>query len=412
MKSWKVLTIDDDAFMQKLIKKEIEKSYRVIAESSGQAGINTAISELPDIILLDVEMPGMNGYQVCDTLKHNDATKHIPIIFLSSLSNIRSKINGYDAGGADFLVKPFDTGELISKLNALVSLIEHNQAHEAEIQKAKDTAFLAMKDSSELGQCINFIETTYAIKNFDNLANSFFNVCRNLGLHCSLMFLIRDKRIFYSGTANKCPALEEDVISTIFDKGGRFIDFGGRTQVNYPHVALLIKNMPLHDMETYGRYKDFFPFMLGATEAKVKSLEAELGIVAQSKYLSKAFEKVQSNLSDLNQNIDKSQEAVIDLLKRMMSDLDDVIPAMGLEEDQEKTIVSIIDKTIVSSSEVIDTSQYNSDIFDKTTNVLEKLVEQQNLLSDSIRAKHQQESRNSDRPSNNIEDLSDDVEIF
>jgi len=211
MELWKVLTIDDDALMQKIIKKELQQSYDVISASSGQAGIDAALSELPDIILLDVEMPGMNGYEVCDKLKHNDSTKHIPVIFLSSLSNIRSKMLGYEVGGADFLVKPFDGGELIAKLHSLVLLIEHSKEVEGQIKQATNTAFLAMKDSSELGQCINFIETTYGIKDFDSLAHSFFNICHSLKLNCSIMFLIRDTRIFYSCTGNKCSALEEEV---------------------------------------------------------------------------------------------------------------------------------------------------------------------------------------------------------
>ena len=251
MKPFKILSIDDDSFIQKVIIKELHNSYEVITANSGREGIDTAINELPDIILLDVEMPGMNGYEVCDQLKCNDATENIPVIFLSSLSNIRSKMLGYEAGGADFLVKPFIPGELIAKLNSLVTVIKNNQEMTSKVEQATHTAFSAMRDSSELGQCINFIETSYGIKDFDSLANCFFNVCRSLDLNCSIMFLIRDRRLFYSGTGDRCVALEEEVISTIFDKGGRFIDFGCRTQINFSHVALLIKNMPLHDMYAY-----------------------------------------------------------------------------------------------------------------------------------------------------------------
>lgn len=412
MKPFKILSIDDDSFVQKVIIKELHNSYEVITANSGREGIDTAINELPDIILLDVEMPGMNGYEVCDQLKCNDATENIPVIFLSSLSNIRSKMLGYEAGGADFLVKPFIPGELIAKLNSLVTVIKNNQEMASKVEQATHTAFSAMRDSSELGQCINFIETSYGIKDFDSLANCFFNVCRSLDLNCSIMFLIRDRRLFYSGTGHRCEALEEEVISTIFDKGGRFIDFGCRTQINFSYVALLIKNMPLHDMDAYGRYKDFFPFMLGATDAKVKSLEAELGIATQTKCLSRAFEEVKNNLSDLKESIDNSQDGVINLLKNMLSDLENVIPSMGLEEDQEKVITDILDNAIISSQKVIDTSQYNSEIFRNTTDVLDKLVEKQNALSNIIHVEVVNQTTVSNDSANDIEELSDDVELF
>ena len=390
----------------------MQYTYEVITASSGNEGIETALNELPDIILLDVEMPGMNGYEVCDKLKYHDATENIPVIFLSSLSNLRSRMLGYEAGAADFLVKPFVGGELIAKLDSLVSIIKHSNAMQNEIQQATNTAFSAMRDSSELGQCINFIELSYGIKDFDNLANAFFNVCRSVELDCSIMFIIRDKRIFYSSSSNTCSALEEDVISTIYDKGGRFIDFGCRTQINFSHVALLIKNMPLQDMNAYGRYKDFFPFMLGATDAKVKSLEAELGIATQTKHLSIALDVVRNNLFELKGNIDNSQESVINLLRGMLSQLEQIIPSMGLEEDQENTIISIIDKTIVSSQEVIDTSENNLGIFNMITEVLEKLVDEQKKLSDVISVKVVDQTSVSEDTANDIEELSDDVELF
>lgn len=409
MSTCTVLTIDDDPFMQKVIKKEIEHAYTVKTANCGQAGIDKAINEQPDIIILDVEMPGMNGYEVCDTLKHTADTRDIPVVFLSSLSNIRSKMIGYEAGGADFLVKPFQSGELISKLNALVKLIAQNKKIQAEIKQATTTAFRAMKDSSELGQCINFIETTYSIKDFDSLATSFFNVCNSMSLSCSLMFLIRDKRIFYSSNGNRCPALEEDVIGTIFNNGRRFVDFGCRTQINYSHVALLIKNMPLDDLESYGRLKDFFPFMLGATDAKVKSLEAELGVIAQTKGLTKAFDTVQSNLLQIKEGVSNSQEAVVNLLTKMLTQLEDEVLFLGLDSDQEKKIIGIIDQTIVSSQKVIDTSEYNAEIFSNTTSVLKKLIEKQQLLADSFKSEPVQAQTTAEE---NGDDLSDDVELF
>jgi len=411
-KLWKILTIDDDALMHKIIKKELLYSYEVISASSGKVGIDTAIREMPDVILLDVEMPGMNGYEVCDQLKSIKSTENIPVIFLSSLSNIRSRMLGYEAGAADYLVKPFESGELNAKLDSLISLLKHSKVKNTKIQQATNTAFSAMKDSSELGMCINFIETSYGVKDFDSLASCFFNVCHSLELDCSIMFLIRDKRIFYSGTGSKCSALEQEVISNIFDKGGRYIDFGCRTQINFSHVALFIKNMPLYNLDTYGRYKDFFPFMLGATDAKVKSLEAEIGIATQTKELSKALDVVKSNLGNLKGNIDHSQETLVSLLKSMLSQLEHVIPSMGLEEDQESTIMKIIDITLESSYKVIDTNENNLQNFSVINDVLEKLVKQQQSLSDIISIEVVDQSRISLDKANDIQELSDDVELF
>lgn len=85
-----ILAIDDDKFIQKVIIKTLSSSsMSVRTADNGELGIEAAINKPPDIILLDVEMPGINGYEVCDRLRNSNETKEVPIVFLSSHSSLR-----------------------------------------------------------------------------------------------------------------------------------------------------------------------------------------------------------------------------------------------------------------------------------------------------------------------------------
>lgn len=380
----KILTIDDDSVVQKVVQQTLSDSYEVFTANNGNDGIQSALDNMPDVILLDIEMPGMTGYDVCKHLKSEASTANIPVIFLSSLSDMRSRVLGFEAGGIDFLTKPFEPSELQAKLNIITAFLDSKKELKEEVSKATNTAFTAMRGSSELGLAIQFIETSYGAKTLKSLADRFLSVTSNLGLNCTLMFIGRKERSFYAPNNNTISPLEQQVISTIHDNGNRFIDFGSRTQINYRRVALLVKNMPLDDQETYGRYKDFLPTMLGSTDAKVQSLETEQALIGQTRELGASFDAVRSTLVAVGESLEKNQNDIVELLQSMLSELEDRIPKMGLEDDQEAYIVKRIDSTITSAEKIIDSSANTSHAFKSVSRLLQHLSEKQQSLLDSV----------------------------
>ncbi len=84
--------------------------------------MNAAIANCPDLILLDIRMPEMNGYEVCRRLKSTPETEHIPVIFLSVLDDINDKLQAFQVGGADYIAKPFQVEEVLARIDKQVCL--------------------------------------------------------------------------------------------------------------------------------------------------------------------------------------------------------------------------------------------------------------------------------------------------
>jgi len=113
----KLLVINDDTNVRDIICMFLKsKSFEVIDACDGYQGIEQALLHSPDLILLDVMMPEIDGYAVCEQLKKNAATKDIPVIFLSSLNDPKDKIKGLEAGGVDFVTRAEDRGELLARV--------------------------------------------------------------------------------------------------------------------------------------------------------------------------------------------------------------------------------------------------------------------------------------------------------
>lgn len=121
--SAKILVVDDIPANVRLLQAKLEADYyEVLTAHDGQVAIDMAASEQPDIVLLDVMMPGLDGYAVTRQLKDNPDTRHIPIILITALDGREDRLSGLEAGADDFLTKPFDDVILFARLKALVRL--------------------------------------------------------------------------------------------------------------------------------------------------------------------------------------------------------------------------------------------------------------------------------------------------
>lgn len=116
----RILVVDDSAANRRLLLAKLEaRYYSVFLAEDGPQAIETAIRDQPDIILLDVMMPGMDGYEVCRRLKSNVATRHIPIVMFTALTDRDDRLRGLEAGADDFLSKPIEDFALFARLEAL-----------------------------------------------------------------------------------------------------------------------------------------------------------------------------------------------------------------------------------------------------------------------------------------------------
>ena len=116
----KILVVDDYPPQRHvLVELLTRKGYQVLTAESGEEGIEKAKSEQPDLVLMDVVMPGLNGYQATRTLTRDDATKHIPVIVCTSKGQETDKIWGLRQGAQNYMVKPINPEELLAKIAAL-----------------------------------------------------------------------------------------------------------------------------------------------------------------------------------------------------------------------------------------------------------------------------------------------------
>ncbi|MEH2098202.1 MAG: diguanylate cyclase [Nostoc sp.] len=190
-----ILVVDDTPDNLRLLAKMLELQGYIIRKSlNGRMALQAAYRHPPDLILLDINMPEMNGYEICQQLKASKITNHIPIIFISALDQINDKLQAFELGGQDYITKPFQELEVLMRVrNQLFikqqhqQLLEQNQRLEGEIQER-------LKAEAEVRQLSLTDELTglYNRRGFFWLANHQFKIARRTQVFCCLLFVDLD----------------------------------------------------------------------------------------------------------------------------------------------------------------------------------------------------------------------------
>ena len=155
----RILAVDDEEQIRNIIKHALsDYAYEIFLASDGAEALETVEEVSPDVILLDIQMPGMNGIEVTKVLKQNDKTKIIPVVIFSGVHDVEYRIEALEAGADDFLSKPFIIQELITRVKTLVQVKKYNDHmidHQKELQEQIEKKTKQIKDTS--------LETVYRL---------------------------------------------------------------------------------------------------------------------------------------------------------------------------------------------------------------------------------------------------------
>jgi DNA-binding response OmpR family regulator len=132
----KTLVIDDEAPIRLLCRVNLEaEGVEVLEAADGATGLEIAKREKPDAILLDVMMPGLDGWNVAERLLSAEETRAIPIIFLTARADLRDRVRGMDAGGLDYVTKPFNPVELASLVREVVDAVARGEREQLRTER-------------------------------------------------------------------------------------------------------------------------------------------------------------------------------------------------------------------------------------------------------------------------------------
>ena len=267
----RLLIVDDEPSNRQILGRLFEESYTLRIAESGEEAVEAVEHFLPDLILMDVMMPGIDGYEACRRIRRDHGSA-VPLIFLSARNGLDDMIKGYEAGGCDYVTKPFNERALRAKVARSLERFEERRAIAGRAEEATEVALRAMSDNAQIGRILQFLQESYRIEALESLARSLLGTAAEFGFNAVLQLHQAAHTDSFSTVGSPTP-VERELLSLARGQG-RIFDFGGRTIFNYRGASLLIKNMPLDDPALYGAAKDNLCLLMDGYEARAEAIEA------------------------------------------------------------------------------------------------------------------------------------------
>ncbi|MCW8909900.1 MAG: response regulator [Gammaproteobacteria bacterium] len=339
-----ILIVDDVPENIDILVGLLSSSYTISAARSGEIALKIIRSSPPDLILLDILMPEMDGYEVCKQLRSDPITETIPVVFVSAADSIEERLKGYDVGGDDYVVKPFNSDELIKKINVLLHHKNEVEKLASNASEAMKVAMVAMTSAGELGNVLDFLSKSFTCHSSNELAKAMLDNLYGNNLHCAVQIRQGNNKINMSNNGIASP-LEVAVIDKLKDIK-RIYDFGSRTVINYPHVSLLIKNMPVDDPDLYGRIKDNIAILVEGAEERIKAIAIEEEVKDKQESLQRIVLMTEQALSEIDARNKEHKLASTQIMENLLREIEEAFLRLGLTEEQELEMISMANRNV------------------------------------------------------------------
>ncbi len=362
-----VLLVDNNQYLQNEIIKHLQLHYLTLTAESGEDAIIIATSEKPDVILLDTNLPGMDGFETCRKLSENEMTADIPVIFLSAFDMLEDKLQGYEAGATDYLSKPVSPLEVRAKIAHILKLADQHKNLRSMANYASTTAMTAMTSMGELGILLNALRTFNTCSDYTSLADAMLESLLQYGLSAVVQIRTEDVAITRNEYGSATP-LEVSVIEHMAGMD-RIFQFKSRMSYTYENVSLMVNNAPTDDPDRCGRLRDHLAMLVESAEMRVRSI-VNTQELKRREAITLAIEGITDTLNAIDKTQRECRVALYLATSSMNESIEKEIWALGLTETQDVRLTTLVNNNI----EKILSIQYGEvDIQNKLTGLITTL---------------------------------------
>ena len=356
-----ILCVDDEPINLIIMEELLRDSYALNTVKSGEGCLEQVGLQKPDLILLDVNMPKMDGLETCGRLKADTDTADIPIIFVSALASHEELMAGYEAGGDDYITKPFSE-EILQKK---VQIVLASQQRKRELEQISDRAVEALKDNltntEMLGMVVQFLHRCQRIDDVDELVNNVFDCLREFELESSLLIQAEpENRVWFSDGIDR--PMENQILESLRGQD-RVLSFGTRLAINSDHVTLLVRKLP-SDQEQIENLRQQLVIMIEGLDTRLHAMQAEILFDSRRELLAQVLESTRDKLGEIDEKHKRQTLVASEIATKMGNELERSMQQLDLTEQQQKDLLRIVDSSVSKIKSVDDEDCKLEQLFD------------------------------------------------
>ena len=332
--------VDDDPMSCFLLESIFAKDYRFEAFNTAECCLARLEACQPDILLLDITLPGMDGYELCRRIKADPATAAIPVLFISGDADPEARLKGYEAGGEEFILKPYAIDDVRHRVSTVRRALEQARSYRMQLADSEELSSLLLANMDEYAVLIRFMRTLNECKDEEGVAEALLGMLENFRLHGAVQIRCPDRSFTLSPQGRNRP-LEESTIAHLATMD-RIFSFRRRSAYNFDTLTLLVNDMPIDDADLCGRLRDHLAIAAEMADARIRARIAE-----------QRYDQAQAGIAALlpeirgiiRQSLERSQSArqeTRETLRSLLEQLEFSFTPLGLSEELEEEIIQMV----------------------------------------------------------------------
>lgn len=351
----RILLADDDDLVLDMLEATLAGAYDVRGVTSGDEALRVAGEWLPELVVLDVAMPGMDGYQTCQRLRERPGGADLAVLFHSGHTGLDERLKGYSVGGDDYLPKPFDPAELLAKISRLLALRTQRERErtEAETQLSDLTStVLASADMvGEAGVVLDAQRDLMACHDAEAVARVVAHAVARYRFESCVRVQVGHEVVARGASDAPCSALEISLLEHLngLQGGANIRAFAAHTGFRYGAVSIFVRGLPMHrdasmDRELsdrMGRVIDNVALLCEGALCRVLALEATLSnrMLLDTQALMRI---TRETLADISARGHSQRLQTENVFTRLASQVEAAFMQLGLTSQQEEYLSHLV----------------------------------------------------------------------
>jgi CheY-like chemotaxis protein len=369
--SFKVFAVDDDPIILSVIREIVEPDCAVETFDRAETCQARLDTEKPDMFLLDVGLPGMDGYAFCRQIKDDAGLRQIPVTFISGYDTIDAKLMGYDAGGEDFIVKPFAPEEVLQKIKVAKQIVHNKRSLQEQAEASEYLSSLALASMDEAGIVLQFMSKLIGWNSEQEIAEGLLELMQRYRLD-GVVQARTVRRSFTLSKAGINLPLETSVINHVRGMD-RIFEFRNRSVHNFERVTLMVNNMPLDDPDFCGRIRDNLSVAAQGADSRLQAIEVEEVNRENQEGILDALQSVRETISAMRQAHLQDRSASTEIMVELDQDLANSFVHLGMTDNQERQMENLVSNFMKRLVEVLDRGEETQEAMQKLSEKLGQL---------------------------------------
>ena len=378
-----IFVIDDAEHARFMLDTALKGSYILELFSSAEACLERLCVVTPDLFLIDVGLPGIDGYELCRQIRARDGLVNAPVIFISSCDDLESSFKGYDAGGIDFIVKPYKMATLHQKIEVARRAMRDKKLLNAAYTASKKKMALTLSNLDEYGALMQFLRVLSSAADYRQVIDAGFGLFDAYQLQGVIQVRLPEIILAVSASGENFPS--EVAVLKHVSQMKRIVEFDTCSAYNFACITILINNMPVHDSTLCTRLRDYFAIGAEAANARLQALQTTTENLQTRAEIRKIIIALGETIRSDGARYEQDQQHGLAVASAMLANAVAACGNLGMTKVQEHAFHHIMRSGIDELIAIYDTADDSLHRFSRLTSQLSAILEAVTPIRASLR---------------------------